>query len=139
MPVDISVHGPKIDHQIEETVLVAGLLFIAGQVVLAVFAFLYGGAGRKTRQIPGGAKPLVIFAFLLVGTEVLALSFIGSKAWGAVYPCASMFRLDSSPIISAIPVRTANSAPSIPTLLTKVRKTTSGSTLTMIPMPKTTL
>jgi hypothetical protein len=35
MPVDISVHGPKIDHQIEETVVVAGLLFIAGQIVLA--------------------------------------------------------------------------------------------------------
>lgn len=85
MPVDISEHGPKIDHQIEETILVAGLLFIAGQVVLAAFTFLYGGAKSKPKQIPGGAKPLVIFAFLLVGSEVLALSFIGSKAWGAVY------------------------------------------------------
>jgi len=72
MPVDISTHGPKIDHQIEETVLVAGLLFIAGQIVLASFVFLYGGATGKPKQIPGGAKPLVIFAFVLVGTEVLA-------------------------------------------------------------------
>jgi cytochrome c oxidase subunit II len=85
MPVDISVHGPKIDHQIEETILAAGLLFVVGQVVLATFSFLYGGAGRKPKQIPGGAKPLVMFAFVLVGAEVLALSLIGSKAWGAVY------------------------------------------------------
>jgi len=85
MPVDISVHGPKIDHQIEETVLVAGLLFIAGQLVLAAFAFLYGHGGNRIKQIPGGAKPLIIFAFVLVGTEVVALSSIGAKAWGAVY------------------------------------------------------
>jgi cytochrome c oxidase subunit II len=30
-------------------------------------------------------KIFVLFAFLLVGTEVLALSFVGSKAWGALY------------------------------------------------------
>lgn len=85
MPVDISVHGPKIDQQIEETIFVAGLLFIAGQIVLATFVALYGGARTKVKQIRGGAKPLIIFAFALVGTEVLALSFVGSKAWGAVY------------------------------------------------------
>jgi len=85
MPVDISVHGPRIDHQIEETILVAGVLFIAGQIVLAAFTFLYGGTRSKIKQIPGGAKPLVLFAFILVGVEVLALSAIGSKAWGAVY------------------------------------------------------
>lgn len=97
MPVDISVHGPKIDSQIEETILVAGSLFIAGQLVLAAFVFLYGGSSVKTRQIPGGAKPLILFAFLLVGTEVVALSFIGSKAWGAVYfsqPDPNSLRID---------------------------------------------
>jgi cytochrome c oxidase subunit II len=85
MPVDISTHGPKIDQQIEETILVAGILFIAGQFVLAAFTFLYGGSSIKPSQIRGGAKPLVIFAFAIVGAEVLALSFVGSKAWGAVY------------------------------------------------------
>jgi cytochrome c oxidase subunit II len=85
MPVDISMHGPKIDNQIEETMVVAGLLFIAGQIVLAAFVFLYGGGRGKPKQIPGGAKPLVVFAFVIVGLEVLALSAIGSQAWGAVY------------------------------------------------------
>lgn len=97
MPVDISVHGPKIDSQLEETVLVAGTLFVAGQLVLAAFVFLYGGSRDKTKQIPGGAKPLVLFAFLLVGAEVVALSFIGSKAWGAVYftaPDPASLRID---------------------------------------------
>jgi len=36
-------------------------------------------------QIRGGAKPLVIFAFAIVGAEILGLSFIGSKTWGAMY------------------------------------------------------
>ena len=87
MSVDISVHGPKIDSQIEETLLGAGTLFIAGQLVLAAFAFLYGDSkgARKMKSFPGGAKPLVIFAFVVVGIEILVLSFVGSKAWGAVY------------------------------------------------------
>lgn len=85
MPIDISTHGPKIDHQIEETIVAAGVMFMVGQAVLAAFTFLYGGTRKRLRQIPGGAKPLIILAFAIVGTEILALSFIGSKAWGAVY------------------------------------------------------
>ena len=87
MPMDISVHGPNIDHQIEETVFGAGILFIAGQLVLAAFAFLYGDSkgARKMKSFPGGAKPLIIFAFVVVGIEILVLSFVGSKAWGSVY------------------------------------------------------
>jgi cytochrome c oxidase subunit II len=87
MPEDISVHGPKIDHQIEETLLGAGILFIAGQLVLAAFSFLYGDSkgARKMKAFPGGAKPLIIFACVVVGIEVLVLSFVGSKAWGSVY------------------------------------------------------
>jgi len=87
MPVDISVHGPGIDRQIEETIFGAGTLFIAGQLVLAGLAFLYGDSKgtRRTKPFPGGAKPLIIFACVVVGIEVLVLSFVGSKAWGAVY------------------------------------------------------
>jgi cytochrome c oxidase subunit 2 len=85
LPVDISVHGPKIDNQLNETLVEAGLLFVAGQLVLAGFVFVYGSGKTKAKQIWGGAKPLVILAFVVVGAEVLALSFVGSKAWGAVY------------------------------------------------------
>jgi len=99
MPVDISVHGPNIDHQIEETVLGAGILFIAGQLVLAAFSFLYGDSkgARKMKSFPGGAKPLILFACVVVGIEVLVLSFVGSKAWGSVYftpPDPNSLRVD---------------------------------------------
>ena len=33
MPVDISTTGPAIDHQLEETMIGAGLLFLAGQLL----------------------------------------------------------------------------------------------------------
>jgi cytochrome c oxidase subunit II len=87
VPVDISVHGPKIDQQLEETIFGAGILFIAGQLVLAAFSFMFGDSkgARKMKAFPGGAKPLIIFAFVVVGIEILVLSFVGSKAWGAVY------------------------------------------------------
>lgn len=87
MPVDISAHGPNIDHQIEETVFGAGVLFVAGQLVLAAFAFFFGDSKgtRRMKSFPGGAKPLILFAFVVVGIEILVLSFVGSKAWGSVY------------------------------------------------------
>src|SRR5947199_8895181 len=43
------------------------------------------GPGAKIKTFPGGAKGLVTGAFLLVGTEVLALGFFGSKAWATIY------------------------------------------------------
>ncbi|MFZ0200182.1 MAG: hypothetical protein WB523_14405 [Candidatus Sulfotelmatobacter sp.] len=99
MPVDVSVHGPNIDHQIEETVFGAGILFVAGQLVLAAFAFLYGDSKgtRKMKSFPGGAKPLIVFACVVVGVEILVLSFVGSKAWGSVYftpPDPNSLRVD---------------------------------------------
>ncbi len=87
MPEDISVHGHFIDEQIVETTAGAGVLFLLGQFVLAAFVFLYGDSKgrRKLKAWPGGAKPLIWAAIVLIGIEILTLSFIGSKAWGAVY------------------------------------------------------
>src|SRR5208282_6730076 len=34
---------------------------------------------------PGGAKSLIVFACVVVGVEILVLSFVGSKAWASVY------------------------------------------------------
>ncbi|HUA14584.1 MAG TPA: hypothetical protein VMG31_04750 [Verrucomicrobiae bacterium] len=86
-PADVSNHGPAIDHQISETMTEAGLCFLAGQAVLAVFLWKYAGRGRdhKIGRFPGGALGLVLAAFLLVGSEVIALGVLGSKAWGRVY------------------------------------------------------
>jgi len=87
MPQDISTHGAPIDEQMSETMAEAGLSFLAGQIVLAFFIWKYSKqqAGEKIRNFPGGAMTMVIGAFLLVGTEVLALGAFGAKAWANLY------------------------------------------------------
>ena len=87
MPVEVSVHGPNIDHQIEETAFGSGIPFIAGQLVLAALAFLYGDSkgARKMKAFSGNAKPLTVLACVVVDIEILVLLFLGSKAWGSVY------------------------------------------------------
>lgn len=87
MPQDISTHGHLIDEQYADTMLEAGISFLASQFLLAFFIWRYSQTkpGDKIKTFPGGAAGLVIAAFLLVGTEVLALGVFGAKAWASVY------------------------------------------------------
>lgn len=87
MPVDISTHGPLIDEQMADTMAESGIAFLAAQIILAFFIWKFSDRPRdaKIGKFPGGAMGLVIAAFLLVGTEVLALGVFGTKAWAAVY------------------------------------------------------
>jgi cytochrome c oxidase subunit II len=85
-PPDISTHGYTIDKQLSETMVEAGLSFLAAQLVLAFLVWRF--AGRKDgviKSFPGGAKLLVGAAVILVGTEILALGIFGQKAWASVY------------------------------------------------------
>ena len=85
-PEDISTHGYEIDKQMDETMVEAGLSFLAAQLVLGFFVWQFGG--RKDgvlKNFPGGAKYLVIAAVLLVGAEAIALGAMGTKAWAKVY------------------------------------------------------
>src|ERR1700720_5017827 len=86
-PQDISVHGHLIDEQMSETMAEAGISFLAAQFILAIFIWKFSNRPKDSKigTFPGGAKGLVIAAFLLVGTEVLALGVFGSKAWASVY------------------------------------------------------
>ena len=86
MPVDISTTGPAIDHQLEETMTGSGLLFLGGQLLLGLFVWQSSdkNPARKIKIFPGGANPLVAAAIILVGIEILTLTFVGSKAWAAV-------------------------------------------------------
>jgi cytochrome c oxidase subunit 2 len=98
-PTDISVHGPSIDHQLGETMVMAGVLFVVSQLALAVFAWQYGTAkdGRRIRTFPGGPTPLVVLAIVLVGIEILALTFVGSKVWAGIFqtpPDPTSLRID---------------------------------------------
>lgn len=87
MAPDISTHGQAIDEQMSETMAEAGISFLASQILLAVFIWMFSNAkpGDKIKNFPGGATAVVLGAFLLVGTEVLALGAFGAKAWAKVY------------------------------------------------------
>jgi cytochrome c oxidase subunit 2 len=86
-PQDISTHGALIDEQMSETMIEAGLSFLAAQIILALFIWQSSNSkpGDRVRTFPGGARGLVTAAVILVGTEVLALGIFGTKAWAAQY------------------------------------------------------
>ncbi len=86
-PVNISTTGGEVDHQLNETMLESGVLFVLGQLVLAGFLWMYGnqGGGRAIKYFPGGARPLVVLAIVIVGLEILSLSFVGSRVWAGMY------------------------------------------------------
>jgi cytochrome c oxidase subunit 2 len=86
-PADVSTHGHLIDEQMSETMIEAGVSFLAAQIILAIFIWQFSNrsADAKVKTFPGGAKGLVIAALLLVGAEVLALGVFGVKAWADVY------------------------------------------------------
>jgi len=87
LPEDISTHGHAIDEQLNDTMWEAGISFIGAQLVLAFFVWSFTGRkeGSPLKTFPGGAKVMVIGAFVLVGTEILALGVMGQKAWATVY------------------------------------------------------
>jgi cytochrome c oxidase subunit 2 len=99
MAEDISTHGAPIDEQMSETMAEAGISFLASQIILAWLIWRFSGdrPGEKIKGFPGGAKAMVWAAFLLVGTEVLALGIFGVKAWANVY--------FTPPSASAMPVQ----------------------------------
>lgn len=87
LPIDISARGAPVDRLMEGTVVTSGFLFVAAQLLLASFVWRYSEQDneRKIKTFPGGAVPLVTLAVVIVGVEVLTLTFVGSKVWANVY------------------------------------------------------
>ncbi|HEY7681238.1 MAG TPA: hypothetical protein VH879_01230 [Gemmatimonadales bacterium] len=87
LPPDISLLGSGIDHQLSETMVASGVLFVGAQLILAFFVWRYGDAadGRPIKTFPGGATPMVVIATVLVGIEILVLSLVGTKIWGKIF------------------------------------------------------
>jgi len=87
LPPDISVLGVGIDHQLMETMIASGILFVSCQLILAGFVWKYGdrGDGRPTKTFPGGATPMVILATILVTAEIVVLTFVGTKVWAGIF------------------------------------------------------
>jgi cytochrome c oxidase subunit 2 len=86
-PPNISTHGKMIDDQMADTMVEAGVSFLASQILLALFIWQFSKPRpqAKLKTFPGGAKGLVLAALILVGVEVLALGVFGVKAWAQIY------------------------------------------------------
>ena len=86
-PVDISTHGHLIDEQMSETMVEAGVCFLASQLVLGFFIWRFSNRPKdeKIKSFPGGARGLVAAAVIVVGIEVMALGVFGTKAWATIY------------------------------------------------------
>jgi cytochrome c oxidase subunit 2 len=86
-PIDISTHGKIIDDQMADTMIGAGLAFLAAQFLLGFFVWKSSNRAPDSRikNFPGGVTALVIAAFLFVGAEVLAMGILGQKAWAQIY------------------------------------------------------
>jgi cytochrome c oxidase subunit 2 len=86
-PQPISSTGHTVDREMKETMIEAGVLFLAAQLLLGFFVWRF--ADRKVsmpiRRFPGGAGALIVFAIVVVGIEVLALGMVGERAWAAMY------------------------------------------------------
>jgi cytochrome c oxidase subunit 2 len=87
LPPDISLLGVGIDHQLYETMIASGVLFVASQLILALFVWQYGDRGdaRPVKTFPGGATPMVVGATVLVSAEILVLSLVGTRVWGGIF------------------------------------------------------
>lgn len=87
LPADISVLGQGIDHQMAETMVFTGALFVAAQLALALFVWQSSdvAAERALRVFPGGATFMVVFATVIVSLEVLSLIFVGTKVWSKIF------------------------------------------------------
>src|SRR5574340_360890 len=82
-PVNISTHGHAIDKELSDTMAAAGLSFVLAQLLLAFFVWRFSSRNddAKVFHLKNGAKVMVAAAFILVGTEVLALGMLGQKTW----------------------------------------------------------
>src|SRR5450759_234252 len=87
MPPDFSLLGAGIDHQMMETMVTSGVLFVVAQLVLAgfVWRFADNNDNRKIKIFPGGATPMVVGAIIMVDDELLALTLVGLKLWESIY------------------------------------------------------
>lgn len=86
-PADISLHGRLVDQQMSETMIEAGICFLAAQLLLGFFIWRYSNrpSTAKIKSLPGGARGMVVVALVVVGLEVMALGVFGTRAWGAIY------------------------------------------------------
>src|SRR5207253_1336921 len=75
VPPDISTHGSRIDRQLNETMIVAGVLFVGAQLALAFFVWRFSARGttQPIKSFRGGPTPMVVLATARDGIVVGSL------------------------------------------------------------------
>ena len=124
LPTDISTTGLAIDHQLDETFVETGILFLAGQLLLGLFVWQASdkNPARKIKIFPGGSTPSGrgrdhcgrASRFWLSPFWARRLGLRLTMCQPLPIPCTLTYRPNSLPFGSAIRVRTASLVPSIP-------------------------
>ena len=86
LPVDVSSHGPALDHQLSIGLLAIGVLFAAGHLGLAYAVWKYRarGDGGRARAIRGHV-PLEVLWTLCMAVLFLGLGAMGYRLWARMY------------------------------------------------------
>ena len=86
MPADISTTGPGDRSPARRDHDWLGAVVFGGQLLLGLFVWQASNQEprAKNQDFSRRREPLVAAAIILVGIEILTLTFVGTKAWGAV-------------------------------------------------------
>jgi cytochrome c oxidase subunit 2 len=86
LPVDISAHGPAMDHQIILTLIITGVIFVLAQLGLALFIWKYRerGDGRKAIYSTGNNRLEVLWT-TVAAVVFIGLNLLGYRVWARMY------------------------------------------------------
>src|SRR6266404_2173171 len=81
MPPVASTYGPAIDAQFQVTYIAMGIVFVAAQVALGLFAWKYRDRDRAQVEYSHGNLRLEITWTILTGILFVGLNLMGQKIW----------------------------------------------------------
>jgi cytochrome c oxidase subunit 2 len=86
LPVDISAHGPAMDHQIILTLIIAGIIFVLAQLGLALFVWKYRERrdGRKAAYSTGNSRLEMLWT-TAAAVVFIGLNLLGYRVWARMY------------------------------------------------------
>ena len=82
LPVGASALAPHIDQQFANTYIIMGVVFVAAQVSLGLFVWMFRDRGQKVEYSHGNTK-LEILWTTLTAILFVGLNLVGSPIWAA--------------------------------------------------------
>ncbi len=85
-PVDISLHGPAIDHQFVLTFIICGIIFVLAQLGLAYFVWRYRDrADGRAATYTHGNNRLEVAWTTAAAIVFMGLNLMGFRIWAAMH------------------------------------------------------